>query len=78
MTHGTFCKTWDRDRTILKSKQRDEVKEARRNELFARLEALALILEIFEIGKLSVVASSAHRPHLPSNVGKQFFLNWKP
>ncbi|KAG9042930.1 hypothetical protein FS837_010214 [Tulasnella sp. UAMH 9824] len=40
MAHGTLCKIWDRDCKILKGKQRNEVKEARRNELFSRLEAL--------------------------------------
>ncbi|KAG8914238.1 hypothetical protein FRC00_000285 [Tulasnella sp. 408] len=40
VAHGTFCKTWDRDRIILKDKKRNEVKETRRNELFSRLEAL--------------------------------------
>ncbi|KAG9042928.1 hypothetical protein FS837_010212 [Tulasnella sp. UAMH 9824] len=40
VAHGILCKTWDRNRIILKDKQRNEVKEARRNELFSRLEAL--------------------------------------
>ncbi|KAG8900828.1 hypothetical protein FRC01_010017, partial [Tulasnella sp. 417] len=33
MTHGTVCKTWDLDRTILKSKQREEVRDTRRDDL---------------------------------------------
>lgn len=32
MTHGTFCKTWDRDRSILQRTQNREAKQARRNE----------------------------------------------
>ncbi|KAG8965768.1 hypothetical protein FRC05_003027 [Tulasnella sp. 425] len=40
MTHGTFCKAWHRDSSILKRTQNREAKQVRRNEIFARLEAL--------------------------------------
>ncbi|KAG8896188.1 hypothetical protein FRC01_011953, partial [Tulasnella sp. 417] len=40
MDHGAFCETWDRDRAALKRNQTREVKEARANELFSKLEAL--------------------------------------
>ncbi|KAG9042931.1 hypothetical protein FS837_010215 [Tulasnella sp. UAMH 9824] len=40
MTHGAFCKVWERDRSILKRKQNRDMKQARRDDIFARLEAL--------------------------------------
>lgn len=40
MTHGTFCQAWHQDSSILKRMQNREAKQARRNEIFARLEAL--------------------------------------
>ncbi|KAG9044255.1 hypothetical protein FS837_008551 [Tulasnella sp. UAMH 9824] len=40
MTHGAFCETWDRDRTILYNKQLDAKREARQNEILSRLEEL--------------------------------------
>ncbi|KIO24005.1 hypothetical protein M407DRAFT_26536 [Tulasnella calospora MUT 4182] len=40
MTHGAFCKTWERDRSILKKQQAKEIDDARRNEIYKRLEAL--------------------------------------
>ncbi|KAG8896321.1 hypothetical protein FRC01_011883 [Tulasnella sp. 417] len=32
MTHGTFCKTWERDRSILKRQQNRDMRQARREE----------------------------------------------
>ncbi|KAG9016663.1 hypothetical protein FRB90_002618 [Tulasnella sp. 427] len=40
MTNGAFCKAWERDANILKRQEARNTKEARKNEIFKRLEAL--------------------------------------